>query len=226
MSSRPTLLFDLDGTLADTAPDLHHTMNVLLERHGRRTVPIERVRDMVGGGARKIMERGFAETGAPADEALLDQLFGEFIAHYGENLAVHSRLWPGMLAQLEALAARGAHMAVCTNKVEHLSRKLLRELEIDHFFPVVIGGNTLAVRKPDPEHLREAVRQLGGSLEHTVMVGDSAPDIDAANAAGLPSICVTFGYSHIPAAELGATVLIDHFDDFPAALARLMPAHF
>lgn len=226
MSSPPTLLFDLDGTIADTAPDLCHTMNVLLERHGRPRVPEDRVRHLVGGGARKIMERGFAETGAAASEGLLDQLFDEFISHYGANVALHSRVWPGLLPHLERFHANGVKMGVCTNKVEHLSRKLLAALDIADYFPVVIGGDTLAVKKPDPAHLLEAVRRLGGTPETAVMIGDSAPDIEAANAANLPSICVSFGYTRVPPQELGATILIDHFDELPAALARLLPAHF
>ena len=226
MRSSPTLLFDLDGTLADTAPDLCHTMNVLLARHGRPAVPEARVRHMVGGGARKIMERGFDETGAPASPALLDQLFDEFIAHYGANIALHSRVWPGLLPHLERFHANGVKMGVCTNKVEDLSRKLLAALNIADYFPVVIGGDTLAVKKPDPAHLLEAIRRLGGEAASTVMIGDSAPDIEAATAAGLPSICVSFGYTRTPPQELGATILIDHFDELPAALARLLPAHF
>jgi phosphoglycolate phosphatase len=221
-----TLLFDLDGTLADTAGDLCETMNVILSRHGRARIPEKRVRHLVGGGARLLMERGFAETGTPADVALLDQTFQEFIDYYAEHIADHTVLWPGMNAQLERLAEAGVLMAVCTNKVEHLARQLLSELKIDHHFPVVIGGDTLPVKKPDPEHLFEAVRQLGGELSSSIMVGDSEADIDAALNAKMPSICVSFGYSRQPVGELGADVVIDHFDEFPAALAKLLPKHF
>ena len=226
MSSRPLLLFDLDGTLADTAPDLCPTMNAVLAKHGRPHVPQERVRHMVGGGARMIMARGFEETGTPADEALLDQLFHDFIAHYDQHIADESEVWPGLLPHLERLHGAGAGLAVCTNKVEHLSHKLLNELGLAPFFPVVIGGDTLPVKKPDPEHLLEAIRRLGGTPDHAVMVGDSAPDIDAAKAAGIPSICVSFGYTRVPVQELGADFIIHHFDEFPAALARALPHHF
>lgn len=223
---RPTLLFDLDGTLADTAADLCETLNVILELHGRERVPQERVRHLVGGGARLLLERGFRETGDPASEALLDRSFHEFLDYYGRHIADHTKLWPGVRDQLDRLSERGALMAVCTNKVEDLSRKLLEMLAIDHYFPVVIGGDTLPVKKPDPEHLFEAIRQLGGENAHSVMVGDSETDVHAAKNAKLPSICVTFGYTRIPVAELGAEATIDHFDEFPAALARLLPAHF
>ncbi|MDZ4381691.1 MAG: HAD family hydrolase [Parvibaculum sp.] len=224
--SRPVLLFDLDGTLADTAADLCETLNVILEMHGRARVPNERVRHLVGGGARLLLERGFGETGEPASAAMLDLGFEEFIDYYGRHIADHTKLWPGVRDQLDMLAERGALMAVCTNKVEDLSRKLLGMLGIEHYFPVVIGGDTLPVKKPDPEHLFEAIRLLGGTRADAVMVGDSETDIDAAKNAGLPSICVSFGYTRIPVPELGADVVIDHFDAFPAALARLLPQHF
>ena len=226
MSDRPTILFDLDGTLADTARDLVHTMNVLLVRHGRTTVPEDQIRRMVGAGARKIMDRGFSATGAPVNEAQLDKLFEEFLEHYGDHIADHTVLFPGVLAQLEALTAAGAKLAVCTNKAEKLTHQLLEALEITRFFPVVIGGDTLPVRKPDPLHLHEAVERSGGSISSTIMVGDSAPDFDAARAAQVRSICVTFGYTETPAAELGADVLIDHFDALPSALNALLPTHF
>lgn len=225
-STKPILLWDLDGTLADTAPDLTNTMNVLLQRHGRPTVPIERVRHLVGGGARLLMERGFKETGEPASEDFLDQLFQEFLEHYGDHVADYSEVWPGLRTHLDRLKEMGVPMAVCTNKVEELSHKALAAMDLAKYFPVVIGGDTLPVKKPDPEHLFEAIRQLGGSPENTIMVGDSDPDIDSARAAGIPSICVSFGYARVPAAELKPTLVIDHFDEFPAALKQIMPKAF
>ncbi len=226
MSSSAVVLFDLDGTLADTALDLCHTMNVLLERHGRAPVPGDQMRPMVGAGARKIMERAFAATGAPADETQLDGLFEEFLDYYGDHIADHTVLFPGVLDQLEALRAREIGLAVCTNKAERLTHQLLDVLEIAHFFRVVVGGDTLDVRKPDPLHLTEAVSRLGGDVGGAVMVGDSSPDIRAAEAASIPSICVTFGYTDIPAPDLGADHLIDHYDALPTALKTLRPDHF
>jgi len=221
MTDTPTILFDLDGTLADTALDLTETMNVILQRHGRDRVPHERVREMVGGGARKIMERGFSYTGAPASEALLDQLFEEFLAHYGDHLADHTKVFDGLVPVLEDLHRRGSKLGVVTNKVEGLSREVLRLLDLDRFFPVLIGGDTLPVRKPDPAPLHEAIARLGGNVASAVMVGDSPFDIDAARNAGVPSIAVSFGYTHVPPAEMGATMLIDHYDEFPEALAQI-----
>jgi len=226
MRPQPTILFDLDGTLADTARDLCHTMNVLLERHGRARVPDDQVRNMVGAGARKILELGFSATGAPATPALLDQLFEEFLEHYGSHIADHTVLFPGVREQLEALSAAGSHLAVCTNKPEYLTHRLLEALNVAHFFPVVIGGDTLPVRKPDPQHLLEAITRTGGSAKAAIMVGDSAPDFEAARAASIPSICVTFGYTDQAPDSLGADVLIDHFDALPGALSALLPNHF
>lgn len=226
MSSSPVVLFDLDGTLADTALDLCHTMNVLLKRHGRSHVPYEQMRPMVGAGARKIMERGFAATGAPADEALLDQVFEEFLEYYGAHIADHTVLFPGVRSQLEALRAQEVGLAVCTNKSERLTQQLLATLDISDFFPVVIGGDTLDVRKPDPRHLTEAVSRLSGDPRGAIMVGDSGPDIKAAQAAAIASVCVTFGYTDTPAHDLGADHLIDHFDALPQALKALRPDHF
>jgi phosphoglycolate phosphatase len=223
---RPTILFDLDGTLADTAGDLCETMNVVLTRHGRERVPAARVRHLVGGGARLLLERGFAETGTPASEALLDQTFEEFISYYSEHIADHTAIWPGVVPVLDRLQAADVALGVCTNKVERLSRQLLEKLGLDGYFPVVIGGDTLSVKKPDPEHLFEAVRLLGGDRRTTIMVGDSEADIDAAKNAKMPSICVSFGYTRQPVTELGADIIIDHFDEFPRALATLLPEQF
>lgn len=226
MTERPIILFDLDGTLADTARDLGHTMNVLLERHGRRTLPLERVRPRVGAGARKILEFGFAETGDPASEALLDELFDEFLAYYSAHIADHTVLFPGVREELDRLADGDVKLGVCTNKAETLTHQLLDTLDVARYFPVVIGGDTLPVRKPDPAPLLEAAARLEGTASHTVMIGDSATDINAARAADIASICVTFGYTDIAPHELGATALLDHFSDLPETLSALLPRHF
>lgn len=224
MTTPLTVLFDLDGTLADTALDLTETMNVVLARHGRARVPHERVREMVGGGARKIMERGFEATGAPASEALLEQVFREFLDYYGNHLADHTKIFDGLVPVLETLQARGAKLGVVTNKVEDLSLRVLELLDLSRFFTVLIGGDTLPVKKPDPEPLFEAVRRLGGDPARTVMVGDSPFDIDAARNAAMPAIAVSFGYTHVPPREMGADVVIDHYNEFLEALDGIVPS--
>ncbi|GAB5503409.1 MAG: HAD family hydrolase [Pyruvatibacter sp.] len=222
MTVTPTILFDLDGTLADTALDLTETMNVVLAKHGRARVPHERVREMVGGGARKIMERGFTYTGEPASEELLDQLFEEFLDYYGDHLADHTQIFDGLVTALETLEQRGYKLGVVTNKVEGLSLEVIKLLGLDRFFPVLIGGDTLPVRKPDPTPIFEAVSRLKGDRASTVMVGDSPFDIDAAKNAGVGSIAVSFGYTDVPPAEMGADRLIDHYDEFLPALDSLL----
>lgn len=223
MTDRPSILFDLDGTLADTARDLGATMNVLLKAHGREPLDLSHVRHMVGAGARKIMERGFQLTGDPASESQLSDLLPGFLDYYSAHIADHTVLFPGVRAQLDRLSHAGCLLAVCTNKPEGLTRQLLDALEITSRFPVVIGGDTLAFKKPDPRHLTEAIAQLGGTTGAAIMVGDSSTDIDAARAARLPSVCVSFGYTDVPAQSLGADHLIDHFDALPDVLRQILP---
>lgn len=221
MTHPPAIIFDLDGTLVDSAPDLAETMNVLLERRGRPRLSLEDVRHMVGGGARLLMERGMRATGAPASEREIDDMFGEFLAYYGEHIADHSTVFPGVPEALARLAEAGCAMAVCTNKPEWPARRLLDELALGHHFDVVIGGDSLAVRKPDPEHLLECVRRVGSVPTRTIMVGDSRTDVDAARNAGVPVVAVTFGYTAEPVATFGPDALIDHFDELWGALERL-----
>jgi phosphoglycolate phosphatase len=221
MAKSSAILFDLDGTLVDSAPDLAATMNVLLERRGRRRLTLDDVRHMVGQGAKVLMERAMAATGEPARARDIDKMFEEFLAYYNLHIADESRVFPGVREALERLADAGCALAVCTNKPEWPSRRLLEELELDGYFGAVVGGDTLKVRKPDPEHLFECVRRLGALPGRAIMVGDSRTDVDAARAAALPVVAVTFGYTPEPVATFGPDVLIDHFDELWGALAGL-----
>ena len=166
----------------------------------------------------KVYEAGYLGAAWPKEYGGhgLDQAFQDFIAYYSEHIADHTVLWPGVLAQLERLADHGAAMAVCTNKIESLAHQVLEALSLTHFFPVVIGGDTLPVKKPHPDHLLEAVRRLGGDAGQAIMVGDSAPDIDAALAAGIPSIALSFGYTRVPVYEgtLDTPLGFAHLKDF------------
>ncbi len=221
MSEKLTVVFDLDGTLVDTAPDLAQAMNAVLQVHGRGHVPLETVRQMVGQGARALMAKGMAATGAPADDALLDRLFDEFLAYYIDHIADFSVPFPGMVAQLELCRDAGFAVGICTNKPEAASHRLLDELALAHHFDAVVGGDSLSVRKPDPEHIHETVRRAGGRTGHAIMVGDSGNDIDAARNASVPVIAVSFGYTQIPVRELRPDVTIDHFDEFWGALEQV-----
>lgn len=215
------ILFDLDGTLIDSAPDLAAATDHVLAAHGRPLVGLAGVRHMVGDGARALIERGFAATGTPLPPDRVAGAVRLFLDHYGANLSAHTRPFEGVVAVLEELRRAGTTLAVCTNKVEGLSRSILRDLRLDGFFADVVGGDTLPVKKPDGGHLTGTLARLGLAGRPAAMVGDSANDVLAARAAGLPVVAVTFGYTRVPAADLGADRVIDRFADLPAALAAL-----
>ncbi len=216
------IIFDLDGTLVDSAPDLAATGNELMRRRGRDTVPLDDVRSMVGKGAKVLIDRMMAATGTPATADELNDMLSEYLEYYGANIAANTVPFPGVREALDELAGRGALLAVCTNKYEHLSHTLLEQLELSQYFPVVLGGDSLSVRKPDGGHVLGTIERAGGDLARTIMVGDSHNDIDAAIAAKVKSIAVTFGYTEIPAAELGADRVIDHFDELIPAIDGLL----
>ncbi len=219
-----TIAFDLDGTLVDTAPDLVGTLNVLLEQEGIAPLPLADARPMIGAGARALIARGFAAAGAPLDDEKLASLFDRFIAHYRAHIADGSRPFPGVVAALNALAAAGARLAVCTNKRTDLSVALLEALGLSDRFAAIIGADAAPAAKPDPRHLTSTIERAGGRIDRSVMVGDSASDAGAARAAGVPLILVSFGYTDTPAAELDPDILIDHFDELVTACVRLLAA--
>lgn len=217
-----TLLFDLDGTLADTAPDLCTTLNVVLAAEGRAAVPESSVKTLIGGGAAEMVRRALEQTGGPVAPDRFEQLWRHFLAHYEVHSTDRSVPWPGLVEELDRATAAGVRLGVCTNKIGRLTTRVLDGLGLARYFPVVVAGDTLAVQKPHPEPLREAVRRLAGDPRRTIMVGDSIADTTAAAAAGMPSICVTFGYSGRPCGEIGASRLIGHFSELPAAVASLL----
>lgn len=216
-----TLIFDLDGTLVDTAPDLAGAMNAVLSGYGRASVPLSEVRHMVGRGARKLMERGFEATGTAATEAELDICFRAFLAYYADHIADFSAPFPGAREAVQALKDEGHKLGVCTNKPEALSRQLLDALDLSPLFGAVLGADTLPVRKPDPQHLLETVRRLGGDPKRTVMIGDSEVDAETAKAAGTKLIIFTFGYTAFDPTTFGADELLHGYDELPAALGRI-----
>ncbi len=219
--TRPTIVFDLDGTLVDTARDLVTTLNAVLTSEGMMPVSIETLIGMVGSGARVLLEAAFAAEGRALTPEKLDALLKQYMAHYDAHLADASRPYPGAEAMLDAFAAQGWRLAVCTNKFEAPARKLLTILGLADRFAAITGQDTFAFRKPDPRHLIETVRLAGGDPADAVMVGDSATDIDTANAAGIPVVAVSFGYSPIPVAKLGATRVVATLAELPAAVADI-----
>lgn len=215
-----TVAFDLDGTLVETHEDLVGTLNRMLVRHGLPEAPMESAAELIGGGARALLQHGFERAGADWDEAHAPALFAEFLADYVEHIADHSRPFPGVVETLDRLAARGAALCVATNKRTDLSELLLEKLDLTRHFAAIVGPDKVSARKPSGAHLIEAVRSVGGDPAKAVMVGDAAPDTGAARDAGMPCIVVTFGYSPIPPSELGGTVLVSRFSEIEDRVAE------
>jgi phosphoglycolate phosphatase len=220
-----TIVFDLDGTLIDTAPDLVDTLNVVFAREGLPPVAYETARNLIGDGARMMIARGLAAEGRSATPARLEQLFADFITHYSDHIADRSRPFPGLVDALDALAGDGCRFAVCTNKLERLSISLLEKLNLAGRFAAICGQDTFAIQKPDPEVLRRTILAAGGSLAHAIMVGDSATDIRIARAAGVPVIAVDFGYTEQPVSELMPDSIISSYAQLPAAIAAILPSN-
>jgi phosphoglycolate phosphatase len=211
--SLEALIFDLDGTLVDTAPDLYAATNHVLGLIDRKPISMAELRAFVGHGAMNLIERGVAATGDAVDQATLLELHKQFLDFYGDNVADHSVVFDGLLAVLDKAQASGLKMGVCTNKVEHLSLKLLTELNMMQKFGSLVGGDTLPVMKPDPTPLIEAATRLGVNPKNILMVGDSETDIRTAQNAGVPVLAVTFGYTSQHVSAFNPTHMIDHYDE-------------
>lgn len=219
-----TIVFDLDGTLIDTAPDLAAALNAVLMRERLPAIPLEKVRHMVGRGARALIENALGWNNIPADPAHVADLVSHFLVYYEANIAVTSRPFEDMERQVQALADRGCKIGICTNKPTHLSLKLLEELNLRQLFPVVLGADSRPFRKPDPRHLLETISELGGDPANAVLVGDSETDAKTARAANIPLVLVTFGYTDVPVADLGPHAIIDHYNALEQALVRCASA--
>jgi len=217
-----TIVFDLDGTLVDTAPDLVATLNAVFVREGLSAMPFDRVRATIGHGARSMIERGLAAQAQDFETQDIDRLYAAFIEHYAAHIADRSQPFPGVEAALDELSARGYRFAVCTNKLEALSRRLLDALGLTTRFASVCGQDTFGVQKPNPEMLRQTIRKARGSVERAIMVGDSATDIATARAADIPIIAVDFGYTETPISTLMPDRIISDFLSLPAAVLDLV----
>lgn len=222
MSSFATIVFDLDGTLVDTAPDLISALNHVLSNEGLPPLPLAAARSMIGAGARKLIERGLEVEGRAASPEELTRLTNDFIDHYAAHIADASQPFDGLEAALDELAGRGCRFAVCTNKLEWLSKLLLDRLGMTSRFQAICGADTFGVSKPDPTILRQTVARAGGDMATTIMVGDAGPDVGVARRAGVPVIGVTFGYTDVPIAELKPDRLVEHFSELPEAVAALL----
>ena len=207
------VIFDLDGTLVDSAPDLMLATNHVLSRLERRAITMDEVRSFVGHGARALIARGCAATGEPIDEKTLDFYFAEFLRFYEKNIAVDSVAFPGVINLLRRCAAGGLKMGVCTNKLEGLSVRLLQALGMEKYFGAIVGPDTVNIAKPDPAPYLETMKRLGLQAKDSIMIGDSETDILTARAAGVPVIGVTFGYTQKPVATYNPDYLVSHFDE-------------
>ena len=217
-----TLVFDLDGTLVDTAPDLVAATNHVLEHMGVAPIDEATLRPVIGHGARYMIERAMGPAGENLSPAQRDGLVERFLDYYGQHIAVGSRPFDGAVAVLERFHARGARLGVCTNKYERMSKRLLDTLDLTRLFSAVAGRDTLSAFKPHPEHLLGTIRMAGGDASRAIMVGDSRVDVATARAAGVPVIAVSFGYTDAPAREFEADAVIDHYSELEPAVAALL----
>jgi phosphoglycolate phosphatase len=217
----PSIVFDLDGTLVETAADLHRVLVGLMQEEGMAPASLEAVRGMIGDGARILVARGFAAAGRELDALELDALYARFLERYTAEPCRDSTVYDGAREALASLAGDGAKLGVCTNKPQRASELLLQALGLDRYLSAVVGGDEVERHKPHPDHLLETVARLGGQPAEAAMVGDSRNDLRAARAAGMPCILVSFGYSAEPVASLGAEAVIDRFAELRLALAGL-----
>ena len=216
----PLVIFDLDGTLIHTAPDLMASLNHVLSLNGLAPVTFEDMTWLVGQGAKVMIERAWALHGHPSSPEQLETAFAAFLVHYAAGMPGLSQPYPGLLAALDRLEAAGMKLAVCTNKTEALALRLLDSLALTDRFAAITGGDTFTVRKPHGDHILGTIAKAGGSASHAVMIGDSVNDILAAQNARVPTIAVPFGYTDKPVAEFNPDVIIAHFDELDAAMVE------
>jgi phosphoglycolate phosphatase len=216
-----TIVFDLDGTLVDTAPDLISTLNFVLA--GERLPPVgyDDARRMIGGGARRMIERALIAQGRNVPSTELDRMLRIFIGHYGAHIADRSLPFPHLESVLQHLGGERCRLAVCTNKLEWLSRRLLDALNLSRYFVAICGPDTFGIQKPDPQMLRLTIRRAGGEAQRAIMIGDSMTDVRTARAANVPVIAVDFGYSEVAPAALDADRLISSYTELPQAIAAV-----
>ncbi len=215
------IIFDLDGTLVDSADDLRASLNVMLDDLGLRAIAADEIKGMIGDGVPKLVERALVAAGG--DLTQTSALVARFLKIYEANAAVLTRSYPGVVETLQTLRQRRFRLAVVTNKPVIATEKILRALSLTDFFTVVIGGDSLPQRKPDPAPLLEAGRQLSVDVDRLLMVGDNSHDIEAARAAGIRCVAVSYGYHHRPPSEFHADHLIDRFGDLLPLVVNSTP---
>ena len=215
------LVFDLDGTLIDSAPDVCASVNRVFKAKGRRELSLDEAKDMIGWGGRVLMEKALAATGDPGSEDEIDDTLRAFLKSYADHPAELTTVFPGAVEALETFKAAGVKLGICTNKPTATTTPVLKALGLDGYFDVVSCGDAVPHKKPDGRHVLQVIEQLGATVDTAAMIGDSENDIHAANDAGVRSVCVTFGYAHVPLEDIGADALIDRFEDLPRALRQI-----
>lgn len=220
-----TIVFDLDGTLVDTAPDILNALNRTLDLEGLPQVKLQAVRTFIGQGARVTVERAVALYGVNYSNEKLDELTHALVDFYRADIARESKPFPGLADALDQLAALGAKFSVCTNKRNELSVQLLDALDLSARFSAIVGADAVTNKKPHPDHYRAAVERAGGVVRRSVMIGDTSADVAAARAAGAPVVVVRFGYCDGGADSLGADVVLDRYSDLAPICRRLLTAH-
>lgn len=215
-------IFDLDGTLAHTAPDLVGAANDLMDEHGLPRMDVSIAEKTAGFGAKALIRAGFENANEQYDDARVDALFQPFLDRYAARIADESHFYDGAEEVLDTLARDGWLLGICTNKPESLAIELMKAFGALDRFGALLGADTLPVRKPDPEHLFQTIARIGGDPSRSVMIGDTDTDLKTARAAEIPCILTTFGYSHIPVARLKPDAIVDHFSQIPAALERVI----
>ena len=221
-----TLAFDLDGTLVETHQDLVGTLNRMLVLNDLPPVPMEGARDLIGGGARALLEHGFKLAGAPLEQAHDPELFDAFIADYIDHIADESSPFEGVVETLETLSARGATLVVVTNKRSDLSELLLGKIDLTRHFAAIVGPDRVSERKPSGAHLIEAIKAVGGDPARAIMVGDADPDAGTAKNANIPCVLVSYGYTPVPVEDLGGDIIVDAFEDVEEAVDMIVVDHY
>lgn len=217
-----TIVFDLDGTLVETAPDLHRATNEILTSQGIPTVSLEDVRPFVGLGAKSLIKRGAAVSNIELDDEVLTQLTEQFVQIYQDDIAAKSYIYDNVISCLDTLEAYGARFSVCTNKKTQLAKQLLETLNIAHRFRSIVGSDTVEHKKPHKQHYVQAIEEANGSLEKSIMIGDSSPDVGTARNADVPVILVSFGYTDIAPEELNPDAIVNDFRELPQAIEAVL----
>ncbi|MEM5517410.1 phosphoglycolate phosphatase [Henriciella sp. AS95] len=216
-----TIIFDLDGTLVDSAPDLHAALNDCLTRSGYDPVAFDLIHGMIGEGAKAMIRKALTHQGEQVSETVVDDLWGDFLNHYRENLCHLSSLYPGVETALDEIAAAGATLAVCTNKPQALSEAVLSGFGIFERFAAIVGADAVPDKKPNGDHVLEALRRAGGDQRRSMMIGDSQIDERAARNAGLPFVFAPFGYGPEPVDLSKVSGVYETYGDLPGLIRAI-----